>query len=160
VSVVSVRETLTLERAIERELNLGQKDPHVIYDRLAEQLGPKALFKLAVPHLPDMIGEMARQRLNQQRRNAIAKIDDSNLAQPEIMLKSLWVPSEDGIVYKRIADMDDRDFDDRAAYLERMVLGISRHAQWCRDVAEAIRKHKVGVAGDLERLPGLPELEP
>lgn len=160
MSVVAMKEQLTLEQVIERELNLGQKDPHAIYDRLSQQLGAEELLKLAVPYIPDLVSEMARQKLGRERRRSVARISHAGLNDPEIMLRSLWVPSEDGkIVYKRIADMDDRDFDDRAAYLERMVVGIGRHAQWCRDVATMIRKAKVGVAGDLERLPELPELE-
>lgn len=154
-----VEQPMTLERAIEREINLGQKDPHEVYDRLEKALGGEELVRLAAPHIPDLVSEMARQRISQQRRQAVAKISNATIGDPEIMLRSLWVPSDDGkIVYKRIADMDATDFEDRAAYLERLVVGISRHAQWCRDVAQVIRKQKVGKAGDLKRLPELPEL--
>lgn len=159
MSVVAIKEILTLERAIEQQLNLGKKDPHVIYDELEKQLGAKGLLELATPHLPDLISDMARQRMNTLRRADLAKITETNIDQPEIMLRALWVPDDDGIVYKRIADMTADDFDARAAYLERMTAAISRHALWCRNVAEQIRKRKIGTAGELERLPGLPELE-
>lgn len=160
MTVVPVQEIQTLERAIERELNLGQKDPHQVYERLEDSLGPEELLRLAMPYIPDLVSEMARHKLGQKRRQAIAKISDKSLTDPEIMLKSLWIPTKDGkILYKRIADMDDRDFDARAAYLERLVLGISRHAMWCREVAAMMRKHKAVVARDLLRLPELPEVE-
>lgn len=148
-----------LEDFIERELNLGQKDPHVIYDKLKKQLGAERLATLALPYVPDLIAEMARQKLNQQRRMAIARINERTLEQDEVQLKSLWVPSDEGIVYKRIADMTAEDFTDRADYLDRMVVGIRRHSQWCREVATAIKRNKVSTAGELKRLPGLAELE-
>lgn len=148
-----------LVQHIEQELNLGQRDPHKIWKRLERKLGKEKLQELALPYLPDFISDMARQRLNQQRRTAIAKITTKALEnQAEVMLKSLWVPSEEGIVYKRIADMSADDFRDRASYLDRMVVGIAVHAAWCREVADAMDKQGVAQAKDLAVLPSLPEL--
>lgn len=103
---------------------------------------------------------MARQRLNAKRRSAIARITDKTISHPEIMLRSMWVPSNDGsITYKRIADMTAQDFEERAAYLEHMAHGIRRSAQWCRDCAHAIRSANVKTAGKLTALPPLPHDE-
>jgi hypothetical protein len=149
-----------LAKLVERELNLGQRDPHKIYARLKRQLGEETLRELSFPYLPDLVADMARQRMNQLRRTAIAKISEKTLQDPEVMLKSLWVPSDDeqGIVYKRIADMTAEDFRARAAYLDRMVVGIAVHAAWCREVADQIEIQGVTFAKELERLPSLPEL--
>lgn len=157
--MTAVAETKTLEQLIEQQITLGVKDPHVVYDKLVASLGPEETQKLAGPYIADMISYMARQKLNALRRSDLAKIDDKSVATSEVMLRSLWIPDEDGYVYKRIADMTAEDFEDRAAYLERMVLGITRHAIWCRDVAKAIRKGKHQTAGELKGLPSLPELE-
>lgn len=149
-----------LTRLIEQELNRGQRDPHKIWDRLEKKLGREELEALALPYLPDLIADMARQRINQQRRTAIAKINAKTLEdQGTVMLKALWVPSEDGIVYKRIADMTAEDFRDRAAYLDRMVVGIAVHAAWCRAVADQMDAEGVTLAKELGALPALPELE-
>lgn len=149
-----------LSRFIDRELNLGQRDPHLIYERLKTQLGEEKLRDLALPYLPDLVTDMARQRMNQIRRTAIAKISKKTLQDPEVILKSLWVPSErEGIVYKRIGDMTAEDFRARAAYLDRMVVGIAVHAAWCREVADQIEIQGVTFAKELGGLPELPVLE-
>lgn len=145
---------MTLEEAIQQQLNLGTKDPHTVYDALERHLGDE-LYEIAKPYLADFIAEMARQRINSERRASIAKIKPNTLADPEIKLKSLWVPSDGTIIYKRIADMTADDFEARAEYLERMASGIQKHAQWCRDCADAIRHSKVKTAGKLDRLPSL-----
>lgn len=147
--------TLTLESAITQQINLGLKDPHEIYDRLLAQLGDE-LVEIARPHMADFIADRARQRLNALRRASVAKITAGRI-EPETKLRSLWVPSDDAITYKRIADMTAADFDARADYLDRLASGISRHADWCRDVAAAIRAANVEVAGGLSELPALGE---
>lgn len=158
--MTEIAEVQTLEDLIQQQINLGVKDPHIVYDKLVAALGPEETQKLAGPYVADMISYMARQKLNALRRSDLAKITDDSVQTSEVMLRSLWVPdAEDGYVYKRIADMTAEDFDDRAAYLERMVMGITRHAIWCRDVAKAIRKGKHSKAGELKGLPALQELE-
>lgn len=148
---------LDLEAAIEQQINLGLKNPHEVYQALCKQFGPEMVDALVQPHHADFVAYMARQRLNVLRRADIARITPSALTDKAILLRSLWVPSEDGIVYKRIADMTAEDFEKRAEYLERMVGAISRHATWCRDVAATIRERGVMVAGELDKLPALPE---
>lgn len=148
---------ITLEEAIQQQVELGRKDPHEFYDILVAQLGDE-LQAIAKPYLADFVSEMARQKLNAARRQAVAKISDKTISDGEVMLKSLWVPAKGEIVYKRIADMTAADFEARANYLERMVRGIQRHADWCRTCATAIRKAKVKTAGKLRELPPLPEV--
>jgi hypothetical protein len=152
----------TLERLVEQQINLGLKNPHECFDRLVQQFGPADLVEIARPYLSDFITEMARHKINAQRRQSIAKITPTTVADPEVKLRSLWVPSEireQGIVYKRIADMTAEDFDARAAYLERMLVGLSRHIGWCREVANEIRRTKKQTAGQLKALPALPEID-
>lgn len=151
-------EALTLDRLVDQQINLGLKNPHDCYAALERQLGTE-LLELARPHLAEFINDMARQKINAQRRSEIAKIDDSTLADPEVKLRALWVPSESGITYKRIGDMTAEDFDSRAAYLERMLIGLSRHIGWCHNVATEIRRRKVKTAGQLKQLPALPEID-
>jgi len=144
----------TLEQAIEQQISLGVKDPHLVYDALERHLGDE-LAEIARPYLADFIAEMARQKINADRRASIAKINTKTAVDPEVKLKSLWVPSAGTIIYKRIADMTADDFDARADYLDRMANGIHRHAQWCRDCAQEIRDHGVKTAGKLAHLPAL-----
>lgn len=145
---------MTLEEAIQQQINLGTKDPHTVYDALERHLGDE-LYEIAKPYLADFIAEMARQKLNAERRSAVAKISPKTLANPEVTLKALWVPSKGTIIYKRIADMTADDFEARANYLDRMASGIHRHALWCRDCAKAIHASGVKTAGELGVLPSL-----
>lgn len=149
--------SITLEEAIEQQINLGQKNPHAVFDQLERQFGDE-LAELARPYIADLVSEMARQKINARRRADVAKITPGVL-DGSIMLRSLWVPAESGITYKRIADMTADDFEARAAYLDRMIVGITRHAEWCRLVARKIRRSKVGTAGNLKSLPALPEID-
>lgn len=148
----------TLEELIDQQINLGHKDPHEIPALLERALGDD-LFEVVKPYISDFIAEMGRHRLGQLRRQSVAKISAKTIADPEIMLQSMWVPEEEGpnITYKRIADMTAADFEARAAYLEHMARGIARSAEWCRDCAKAIKKAKVATAGELGTLPPLPE---
>lgn len=152
----------TLERLVEQQITLGLKNPHECFQLLERKLGPADLVEVARPYLSEFISEMARQKINAQRRSSIAKITPESVADPEVKLRSLWVPSsvqEQGIVYKRIADMTADDFEARAAYLERMLLGLSRHIGWCRAVANEIRRTKKTTAAELKELPALPDID-
>lgn len=149
---------MTLEEAIEQQITLGQKNPHAVFGQL-ERLFGEDLSELARPYIADLVSEMARQKINALRRADVAKITPGSVADSKIMLRSLWVPAESGITYKRIADMTADDFEARAGYLDRMIIGITRHAEWCRAVAKKIRRTKAGVAGNLKSLPALPEID-
>lgn len=151
-------EGVTLEQVIDRYISLGEKDPRNVAERVFNELGDDVVA-VVQPHLADFIAEMARHRLGNQRRAELARITPRSLASREIMLKSIWIPAEGSIVYKRIADVTADEFEARAAYMERMVASISAHAQWCRDCASAIRAAGVANAGGLDRLPALPEIE-
>lgn len=148
-------QTETLDRLIDQQITLGLKNPHDCFEALERKLGPD-LFELARPYLADFISEMTRQKLNAQRRSDLAKITPTTVTDPEVKLRSLWVPADSGITYKRIADMTADDFDARATYLERMLIGLSRHIGWCRNVADELRRRDVETAGQLEQLPALP----
>lgn len=149
----------TLERYIDQQIELGQKDPHEIATQLKIHLGDE-LVKITEPYIEAFISELARQKINAVRRASVAKITTNALADSEVLLKSLWVPSDHGeITYKAIGEMTAEDFDSRAAYLDRMALGIRTHAQWCRDCATKMRTENVKHARKLSSLPPLPELE-
>lgn len=151
--------TNTLEELIDQQINLGHKDPHEFYELIHRALGEE-LIDVVTPYISDFIAELGRQRLNAKRRATLARISAKTLASPDILLRSMWVPTGDGtITYKRIADMTAEDFDERANYLERMAIGIRRSAQWCRECAHAIRSNKVKTAGTLGSLPPLPDHE-
>jgi hypothetical protein len=152
-------QTMTLERLIDQQITLGLKNPHDCFPALERQLGTE-LLDYARPYLADFISGMARQKLNTLRRNEIAKITPQTVADPEVKLRSLWVPDDgQGITYKRIADMTADDFDARAGYLERMLVGLSRHIGWCRNVAAELRRQNLATAGQLGQLPELPEID-
>lgn len=151
---------MTLEELIDQQLNLGHKNPHEIPDLLKRHLGEE-LVDIINPYIDDFITELARQRLNAQRRQEVVKINKTSLASREIMLKSLWVPqpgADQGITYKAIGDMTADDFDARGDYLTRMATGVLNHAQWCKDVAQRIRDAGVSTAGQLESLPELHDI--
>lgn len=148
----------TLEELIDQQITLGHHDPHELYALLERQLGDE-LINIVKPYIADFISEMGRQRINTKRRSEVAKITPANSSSREIMLQSLWVPSDgSGITYKRISDMTADDFDARANYLERMAAGIANHAQWCRDCANQMRAENVKTAGKLKHLPELQDL--
>lgn len=151
----------TLERLVDQQIILGLKNPHDFFTVIATAIGDEQIAALARPYLADFVAEMARQKLNAARRASVARITTDALADPEVKLRSLWVPSAQGggITYKRIADMSADDFDARAAYLERMMFGIARHAAWCRAVAEELRRHNCATANELAVLPPLPEID-
>lgn len=149
----------TLDRLVDQQINLGLKNPHECYAALERQLGPE-LLEVARPYLSEFISDMARQKINALRRSSIAKITPATIADPEVKLRSLWVPHDAaGITYKRIADMTADDFDARASYLERMLIGLSRHIGWCRAVASELRRQDIATAGQLKQLPALPEID-
>lgn len=156
---VAEAQAASLERLIEQQINLGLKNPHEFFDVLERQLGDDGLLELAKPYLADFVSEMARQKINTKRRSEIAKITTRSLADPQVKLQALWVPDEKGggLDYKRIADFTADDFDARASYMERMMIGISRHAAWCRAAADAIRDAGVETAATVQ-LPPLPEI--
>jgi hypothetical protein len=147
-----------LKEAIHQQISLGHRHPHEFYDLLKRQLGDE-LLTISKPYLADFINEMARHEIGNERRSAVAKINDKTLETGEVKLKSLWVPAKGEIIYKRIADMTAKDFDARADYLDRMTRGIQRHAEWCRTCATNIRKAKVKTAGELLHLPSLPDAD-
>lgn len=150
---------MNLEELIDQQINLGHKDPHTYPDLLRQALGDE-LITIITPYLDDFIAEMGRQRLNNIRRQSVARITNTSLGDPQIMLRSMWVPTSDGkITYKPIGDMTANDFDARADYLEHMAHGIKVSAQWCRDVAQAIRNQNVKTAKRLKTLPPLPDVE-
>lgn len=150
---------MTLEELIDQQINLGHKDPHQFPDLLRKSLGDE-LIAIVTPYLDDFIAELGRQRINAIRRKSIAKITRDDLGDPEIMLRSMWVPTGDGtITYKPIGEMTADDFDARANYLEHMATGIRISAQWCRDVAHLMRTKGVKTAKRLTTLPPLPTSE-
>lgn len=146
----------TLNDVVDRYIHLGEKDPRRVRERVMDELGDR-LLDVVTPHLEDFIDELARQRLNSERRREVARITPQTVSNREIMLKSIWIPLNGTILYKRIADVTAAEFEARAAYLDRMIVGISNHAQWCRDVADAIRAIKGKTASDLSALPPLPQ---
>lgn len=151
-------EALSLERVIDQQINLGHNDPREFPELLKRALGEE-LIELAMPHLDDFIKEMARHRIGAQRRASVAKITSKTVNQAETLTRSMWVPSKDGsLTYKVIGKMTAEDFEARADYLDRMIMGIATHAHWCRDCAQQIRAEGVKTARQLSSLPALPEL--
>lgn len=147
---------MNLEELIDQQIQLGHKDPHEFPELLRRALGDE-LINIVTPYLDDFITEMGRHRINSIRRQSIAKITGGHLNDPEIMLRSMWVPTGDGkITYTPIGSMTADDFDSRAVYLEHMAHGIQISAQWCRNVAQQMRDEGVKTAKKLSALPPLP----
>lgn len=148
----------TLEELIDQQINLGNKDPHEFPEILRRSLGTE-IVEIASPYIDDFIAEMARHRLSARRRASIAKITSRSLQSGDVLIRSLWVPTHDGnIVYKAIGEMQPEEFEARADFMDRLVLGIKAHAQWCRDVAEQMRHENVTRAKELSGLPPLTEI--
>lgn len=145
----------TLEQLIDQQITLGHKDPHEFPELLRRALGEEIL-ELTAPYIDDFVSEMARHRLGAQRRASIAKITNKSLQSADVLIRSLWIPTRHGkLEYKAIGEMQADEFEARAAFMDSLVRGIKRHAQWCRDVAAQMRDEGVNTAKELSSLPPL-----
>jgi len=152
-----------LERAIEQAINLGQKDPVEIVKHIRDLHGEEWWAAQLVLYGDDFVAEMARQRINAERRGAISVLSSRTLQtreQSEVMLKSVWIPSADGFtVYKRVADVTAPEWRSRADYLDRLAIGVLKQARWCRDVADRMDESGAATTADLRSpLPELPSV--
>jgi hypothetical protein len=154
----------TLDEAIEQAITLGQKDPIEIVKRLRESFGDEWFAEQVSGYADDFVAEMCRQRLNAQRRGAIAVLSSRAIrdkASSEVMIQSVWIPSQDGYpLYKRVADVTAAEWRSRADYLDRLAIGVLKQSRWARDVADLIDGEGVTTTGDLRvALPQLPANE-
>lgn len=151
---------MNLAQAIAQQINLGRKDPREVAERILQEQDPNWLGSELLALAADVIEEMARRQIGAERRQAVAVLRPRDLKQhSEVMLKSVWVPSEDQgfTTYKRVADMTAADWRSRADWLDHLTLGVLKQAMWCREVALAIEAAGVEKTGDLPELPPLPD---
>ena len=155
---------MTLDEAIDKAINLGQKDPIEIVKKIRKQNGDEWFIEQAALYADDFVAEMCRQRLNAQRRSAIAVLSSRSIQsreKGEVMLKSVWIPSADGFpLYKRVADVTAAEWRSRADYLDRLAIGVLKQGRWARDVADRMDDEGAATTGDLKApLPELPANE-
>lgn len=146
---------VTLEEAIQQQVNLGARDPQGIYEALERQFGNDELLELVRPYLPDLLTEMARRRLTAHRRSAeVALRLGDHRSQAQIRLAKAWIP---GSGWKRADELTAEDLRLRAAAYDSLANASLVRAQWCREVASMIEEDGVQTLGQLRReLPALP----
>jgi hypothetical protein len=157
---------LGMKRAIAQEINLGRKDPREIAERIMAQHDAQWLQSEMLALAADVIEDLARNQLGAERRQSIKALRSrdlkgKNIAVEEVMLRSVWIPTEDLSypLYKRLADCTAAELRSRADYLDRLAVGVLKQAMWAREVAQRIEDAGVERAGQLSSLPELPENE-
>lgn len=150
--------TMTLEEAIAQRINLGDKDPLTIARKIIENHDDEWLVEELTGLAEDLIAEMSRRRLGDQRRRAeVALRPGDPVSTGELKLRSVWVPGESGGDWKRAADVTAEDAEAKARWYLGLARAAQRRAMWWLDVAGMIRADGVANLGALKRdLPVLP----
>lgn len=150
----------SLDELVESFIELGEKDPHEAARRLIRHVGSERVLEVAKPYLEDFIAEMFRRRIGSKRRAAVARLTPAAIESREILLKSIWIPTEDGAFkYIAVGECAAADFDARADYVDRLIEGVVRHNRWNRAMAAQIRAEGVETAAELSEMPQLEAVE-
>lgn len=154
----------SLEDAIEQLINLGESDPITITRRLANLHGGDWIARELASHWEEIIAEIARQKLGQQRRAAVltigARSRQGAVSKKEAVLTTLFVPR---LGYIKLGEATAQDLLEAAAYRRRLAVGLLRWSDWLESLAAMISEQAVEKVKELKgSLPDLPapELEP
>lgn len=149
---------MSLEEAIQKLINLGEKDPLNIARAICERNDKDWLLSELEALAEDVVADIARRRLSGQRRSAeIALRPGDEIASAELKLRSFWIP---GKGWTRAAELAANDLRVRATWEERLAGSIMRRVEWMREVAGLMDSEGVKKLGQLKAtLPALPDDE-
>lgn len=144
-----------LDRAIEQLINLGERDPQSLTDKLLKQHDEEWVREELYLRREDFITDLARTRMRAiARADELALIPNDPVKSSELQIKRFWIPNEG---WKRGSDLTPGDLDARAAWYENFAKASLRRAQWLRNVAQKLRDAGAETLGDYkEPLPPLP----
>ncbi len=150
---------MTLEEAITQLINLGEKDPLTIVEKLAKRHGDEWLREEAALHAHDFSADLARRLLGARRRGSeIALKPGDQVASSELKLRSYWVP-EYG--YKRASDLTADDLLVRVRFYNLLERSAAVKAAWLLEVVDLMVAEGAKTLGKLKAaLPPLPSGEP
>src|SRR5688500_16738878 len=100
-------QTLDLMEAILQLVNLGEKDPLTIYRKLEERHGTEWLATALFQYRGQIIPEIARHVLGNERRQAVETIatvarSERKVSKREVKLAAVFVPGEG---YKKVGEL-------------------------------------------------------
>jgi hypothetical protein len=146
---------VTLEEAITQLVNLGEKDPVTIVEKLLNRHGAEWLREQGAFYASDFAAEMARRMLSAGRRSSeIALRPGDQVTTAELKVRSYWVPEQG---WKPAAELTPNDLRARALFYERLAHGAMHRAVWCREVADLMEAEGAPKLGKLKAaLPPLP----
>lgn len=149
------RTTLTLYEAIEQLVNLGERDPIEIAEKIKTRNDRRWLRDQLEALADDIIADGARRQLGSVRRKLeLALRPGDQLSSSEFRIAKAWVP---GSGYKVAGDLTRDDLLARAAWYETFADASVRRATWCRDVVSLMDAEGVLTLGALKAtLPELP----
>lgn len=147
---------MTLEEAIQQQVNLGLKDPLTIARKVIERSDKHWLASELSSLAEEIIAERARQRLGAFRRSAeVALRIGDHSTRADMRLAKFWVPGEG---WKKAADATAEDLRKRAAFYEKFASAAMRRSSWCREVAALMDAEGAPTLAKLKaELPALPE---
>jgi hypothetical protein len=94
---------VTLRDAIQQLVNLGEKDPREILEKLRDRNGDEWLRDEVAELAEEFVLEIARQELGRRRRaSEISRVVQGDNTTGEIKIQSKWIPV---VGYKAIGDL-------------------------------------------------------
>ena len=149
---------MTLEEAINQMIELGEKDPLTITDKLAQRHGEEWLREQASLYAHDLAADMARHMLGSRRRGSeVALRTGDQVSSAELKLRSYWVPE---VGYKPAHQLTADDLLARAAFYDKLESAARQRAAWCREVVDLMVAEGAKTLGKLRAaLPPLPDEE-
>lgn len=149
---------MTLEGAIQQQIEIGERDPIIIADKIVDLYGRDWMCEQLCEQAEHLVAGIARSRIGSQRRVTQLNLKPGNpVPQAELKIRSFWVP---GKGYVRAADLTSDNLESRAAWNDRFIATVDRHSSWCRQVAAMIRSEGAKNLGRLKaELPALPPVD-
>lgn len=147
---------MTLDEVIQQLINLGEKDPVTIAQKVEARHGTAWISDQLAAYAMDLVAEMARLRLGAERRaSEIALRPGEPITQAEMKLRAVWVP---GAGWKRANDLTADDLRAKAVFYDRLAFAARRRAEWCNEVAALMEREGAATLGRLRvELPPLPD---
>lgn len=152
---------LSLEEAIAQQINLGHNDPLTIARKCADLYGTDWVAEELASHWQEILAEIARQKLGNERRAAIVTLAtrarEGKVSKREAVISSLFVPGKGWISF---GDATADDLVARESYLRRLADGLNRWADYYAAVRAELETQGVARVRDLKgALPDLPAAE-
>lgn len=154
---MSATKTPDLDKAIDRLIRLGEKEPLLIAKKLEKQYGPEWLAQQLFLYAEEFISDLARRRLNSIRRSAEIALRPGDIqASAELKLAKTWVPK---VGWKVAATLTVSDLRAKAEWYRNFARSAQRRSAWCDEVADDMEAEGVVTLGELRKaLPPLPDV--